>query len=240
VETILEIQNLSLSFGPKTVFQKLSLKVYPHDGYGVWGPSGGGKSVLLKVIAGLTPFAEGSVRVEGVDLRSASEKTRRHLRTRIGLVFQEGALISNMSVYDNIALPLRYHTGLNEEEVRRRVDTLMAFLEIEREFDRAIPAQVGMGLKKRAAFARALILEPSLLLLDEPVLGLDEETTRRIFAVLKSYRERTGAALLFTTAKESRALSLANRIGFLENGKISFEGAPEKIGTEGKKDRQSS
>lgn len=240
MEPVLEIQNLSLALGSKIVFQDLNLRIYPRDAYGVWGASGGGKTALLKVITGLIPFEEGAVRIEGIDLRSASEKTRRHLRTRIGLVLQEGALISNMSVYDNIALPLRYHTALNEKEVQKRVDGLMAFLEIERDFDRAIPAQIGMGLKKRAAFARALILEPSLLLLDEPVLGLDEKSIRKIFKALEDYQARTGAALLFTTAHESLARLLVNRIGFLESGRISFEGSFESPRTEGGKKPESS
>ncbi len=229
MESTLEARNLSFSFGPKTILQGFNLEIFPRDAYAVWGTSGSGKSTLMKVIAGLTPLAGGSVRVEGVDLASASKKTLQEMRMRMGLVFQEGALISNMSIYDNIALPLRYHTQLSEGKVRDRVGEIMALLGIDRDLDRAIPAQISMGMRKRAAFARALVLKPSLLLLDEPAHGLEEETARRIVRVLNRYREETGAAILFTTGEEAWVLSLANRIGLLQGGRILLEGAPEEI-----------
>jgi len=229
MESRLEARNLSFSFGPKTIIQSINLELFPGDSYAVWGASGGGKSTLIRLLAGLIPVAGGSVRFEGVDLVSAPKKTLQDLRMRMGLVFQEGALISNMSVYDNIALPLRYHFRLNEEKVSDRVGEIMSLLGIERDWDQDIPAQISMGVRKRVAFARALILKPSLLLLDEPTHGLEEETARRIIQVLKRHQEETGAAILFTTGEESLALSLANRIGLLQSGRISLEGPPAEI-----------
>jgi len=225
----LEARSLSFSFGPKAIFQGLDLGIFPRDAYAVWGASGSGKSTLMRLLAGLIPLAGGRVRFEGIDLASASNKVLQDLRMRIGMVFQEGALISNMSVYDNIALPLRYHFRLGEGEVGERVGEIMALLEIDRDLDRAIPAQISMGMRRRVAFARALILKPSLLLLDEPVHGLEEGTARRIAQVLKAYQEETDAAILFTTGEESWALSVANRIGLLQDGRILREGPPEEI-----------
>jgi len=226
---ILEIRDLSLSVGPKAIFQDLNLGLFPGDVYAVLGHSGSGKSSLLKLAAGLVPFGKGRVLIAGVDLATAPKKILQNLRTRIGLLLEEGALISNMSLYDNIALPLRYHTTLDEGEVRRRVGAMMEQLAIDRETDRAIPAQVSTGIRKRAALARALILEPPLLLLDEPISGLKEESTRRIVRVLKGFQERAGAAILFTTGEAASALALAKRVGLLKQGRISLEQTPQEI-----------
>lgn len=226
---ILEIRNLSFSFGSKAIFEDLNLRLFPGDIYAILGPSGSGKSSLLKMAAGLVPFEKGRVMIDGVDLASASKKILQDLRTRIGLLLQEGALISNMSLYDNIALPLRYHTTLDEGEVGRRVGEIMDLLAIDRETDRAIPAQVSTGVRKRAALARALILEPPLLLLDEPISGLKEESSRRIVRILKGFQERSGAAILFTTGEPASALAFAKRVGLLEKGRISLEQTPQEF-----------
>jgi len=182
----------------------------------------------------------GSVRIAGIDLAAASRKTLRDLRLRLGVVFQEGALLNNMSIYDNIALPLRYHTNLPEREVGGRVEKVMGLFEIHRENDRAIPAQVSTGVRRRAAFARALILDPSLLFLDEPALGLENEDALRIVQILKRYREKNRATLFFTTSAGSPALLLANRLGILKNGRICWEGPPGEIEAQLAKERTSS
>ena len=229
MDSILEIQNLSFSIGLKPLFQGVDLRLRPSDSYAVYGPSGVGKSTLLKIIAGLLPGAGGSIRIEGVEVSSASQRAWRDLRTRLGLVSQEGALISNMSIYDNIALPLRYHTRVDEEEVAKRVGALMRILEIDRGADRALPALVSTGVRKLSAIARALILEPALLLLDEPTAGLEEAASRRVIQALKGYQERRGAALLFATLDGSLIGSLANRLGVLGKSGILFEGPPQEI-----------
>jgi len=229
MDPVLEIRNLSCSFGPKPVFQGVDLCLKPMDSYALWGPGGAGKSTLLKVVAGLIPGSGGTVRIQSVEVFSASQKTRQDLRTRLGLVFQEGALISNMSIYDNIALPLRYHTRAAEAEVEERVGGLMAFLGIDREADRALPALVPAGVRKLAAIARALILEPVLLLLDEPTAGLEESAGRRVVRALKEYQEKSRAALLFATLDPALAVSLANRLGVLGKTGIRIEGPPREI-----------
>jgi phospholipid/cholesterol/gamma-HCH transport system ATP-binding protein len=145
------------------------------------------------------------------------------------LVSQEGALISNMSIYDNIALPLRYHTRVGEEEVAKRIGALMTTLGIDREADRVIPALAPTGVRKLAAIARALILEPSLLLLDEPTAGLEETAGRRVIQTLKAYQKKRGAALLLATLDAALAGSLANRLGLLRKSGIVLEGPPSEI-----------
>jgi phospholipid/cholesterol/gamma-HCH transport system ATP-binding protein len=228
MDCILEIRNVSFSFGPEPLFQGVDLRLMPLDAYALWGPGGAGKSTLLKIIAGLVPGAGGTIRIQGTDASSASQREWQVLRTRLGLVFQEGALISNLSVYDNIALPLRYHTRAGEGEVGERVGALMSLLGIDRGADRALPAMVPTGLRKLAAIARALILEPVLLLLDEPAAGLEEAAGRRVVQALGEYREKRRAALLFTTLNADWAVSLGNRLGVFGKAGILCEGAPRE------------
>lgn len=229
MDSVLEIQNLSFSFGPKLLFQGLDLRLAPGESYALWGPGGSGKSTLLRIVAGLLPAAGGSLRVLDTEIFSASQRVLQNLRARLGLVFQEGALISNMSIFDNIALPLRYHTGAGEAEVARRVGGLMATLGLDREADRSLPALATARVRKLAAIARALILEPALLLCDEPTAGLEEASASRVVETLKGYQEKSGAALLLATLDASLAASLANRLGILGKDGILGEGPPQEI-----------
>ena len=214
MDRILEVRNLSYAIGSKDLFRNLNLEIYAGDAYALWGPGGSGRSSLLRLVTGLLPLAEGSVRIDGIDLAAASRETLRGLRLRMGVVFQEGALLNNMSIYDNIALPLRYHTDLPEGEVGGRVGKIMDLFEIDRENERAIPAQVSTGVRKRAAFARALILNPPLLFLDEPALGLEKEAALQIVQILKGYRERHGATLFSQPARGLRPCSWPTASGF--------------------------
>ncbi len=193
------------------------------------GPSGSGKSMLLKLFSGLFPPSQGKVAIEGIDLATASKEDQRRIRRKMGFIFQDAALLSNMSIYDNIALPLRYHTRLTEAEVKARVDEKMARFEVDRQYDRSIPAQLSLGMRQRAALARALVLEPQLLFLDELGTGLGGEAEFLVFKVLKDYHRERGATLLMATAERHLAFALADRIGLLENGRLVAEGSTREI-----------
>jgi phospholipid/cholesterol/gamma-HCH transport system ATP-binding protein len=229
MDIVLEGSDLSLSLNEKTIFQGLNLRLLRGEIYGVVGASGRGKSVLLKLLNGLIFPQEGWVRVEGINLAEASKEELRVLRMKMAFVFQEAALISNMSILDNVALPLRYHTDLKESEVQGRIAEVMDLFEVDRQFDRSLPAQISLEMRKRVAFARALILKPSLLFLDEPTAGLEAEADRLIFKALKDYQEEMRASLLIATHESSTAFAMANRIGLLGNGRIMAQGTPEEM-----------
>ena len=231
MDMILEARDLSFSLDGKVIFQCLNFRLCRGEIYMVLGASGSGKSVLLKLLSGLLSPENGSIEVAGVNLLKASKEALQALRVKMGLVFQEAALISNMSIFDNVALPLRYHLGLSEPEVQARVSEKMALFEVDRKYDRSIPAQLSLGMRKRAALARALVLEPDLLFLDEPATGLGAEAERLISRVLKSYQEKIRASLLVVTSEWPSAFAIADRIGFLENGQIVAEGTVEEMGT---------
>jgi phospholipid/cholesterol/gamma-HCH transport system ATP-binding protein len=229
MDLVLEIRDLFFAFDGRVIFQGLNFGLRRGEIYVVIGASGSGKSVLLKLCSGLLAPETGSVEIERVDLATASKEALQALRVKMGLVFQDAALISNMSIFDNVALPLRYHTGLREPEVQARASEKMDLFELDRKYDRSIPAQLSLGMRKRAALARALVLEPELLYLDEPATGLGAEADRLIARALKSYQQRARASVLLVTSEWPLAIPLADRIGFLDSGRIVAEGAAQEM-----------
>jgi phospholipid/cholesterol/gamma-HCH transport system ATP-binding protein len=162
-------------------------------------------------------------------LATASKEALQGLRAKMGFVFQDAALISNMSIFDNVALPLWYHTRLGEPEVQTRVSEKMALFEVDRRYDRSIPAQISLGLRKRAALARALVLEPELLFLDEPALGLGVEAKNLIPRILSSYPDTNRATILMGTSEWPSGTPVGSRIGLLDGGRIVAEGTAQEV-----------
>lgn len=239
MDIVLEARDISFRFDRREIFQGLDFRLRRGEIYVVLGASGSGKSVLLKILSGLRAPERGSVEIEGIDLYAASQETLHALRAKMGFVFQEAALISNMSIYDNVALPLRYHTRLGEAEVQARVSEKMTLFEVDRKYDRSIPALLSLEMRKRAALARALVLDPALLLLDEPATGLSTEADRLITRVLKDYQQKGRATILVVTSEWPSAFTIAHRIGFLENGRIAAEGPAQEMEAEFRKRIQS-
>jgi len=239
MDIVLEARDIFFRFDRREIFQGLNFRLWRGEIYVVLGASGSGKSVLLKILSGLRAPEKGSVEIEGIDLSTASRETLNALRARMGFVFQDAALISNMSIYDNVALPLRYHTRLGEAEVQARVSEKMMLFEVDRKFDHSLPALLSLEMRKKAALARALVLDPTLLFLDEPATGLSTEADRLITRVLKDYQHKGGATILVVTSEWPSAFPIAQRIGFLENGRIVAEGPAREMEAKFKKKIQS-
>lgn len=232
MDIILEARDLFFGLEGREVFQGLNLRLRRGEIYIILGASGSGKSVLLKLLSGLLSPVKGSVEIEGIDLKTASKEALEALRVKMGFVFQDAALISNMSIFDNVALPLRYHSRLRETEVQARVSEKMALFEVDRRYDRSIPAQVSLGMRKRAALARALVLEPELLFLDEPAVGLGLEAKNLIARILSGYQERSRSTILMGTSEWPSGVPIAYRIGLLDSGRIMVEGPAQEMQAE--------
>jgi len=229
MDIVLEARDLAFRMDGREVFQDLNFRLRRGEIYVLLGASGSGKSILLKLLGGLLTPEKGKVEIEGIDLAVASREALEAIWVKMGFVFQDAALISNMSIFDNVALPLRYHTDLPEPEVKAHVSEKMDLCEVDRRYDRSIPAQLSLGMRKRAALSRALVLEPELLFLDEPATGLGAEGESLIARILKIYQGRERTTVLIATGEWLSVFSNADRVGFLDHGHIVAEGTPSEM-----------
>lgn len=192
------------------------------------GPSRSGKSLVIEICAGLIAPDAGTVLVLGRDLASATDEEWVDLRVRIGTVLQQPGLLSNMTLFNNVALPLRYHRDLQEATVETRVMAQLEALGLASLRDR-FPAQLKQGEIRCAAIARALILEPELLLLDDPAAGLDAEMVRRLARYLIGCRQSRSLTIISTMRTFSPLLEAVDRVAFLREGRIEVMGAPRDL-----------
>jgi ABC-type sulfate/molybdate transport systems ATPase subunit len=200
------------------------------------GPTRAGKSLLLEMCAGLVEPEAGRVRVLGRDLAGIREADWPDLRVRVGTVLERPGLLSNMTVFNNVALPLRYHQGaLGEQAIEARVMERLEALGIAALRSR-FPAQLGQGEIRCAAIARALILGPALLLLDDPTGGLDADMTKRLADQLSEYRQANGVSILATLRTYSGLLDTVDRVVYLRDGRIEGEGRPSELLVRGRSD----
>jgi phospholipid/cholesterol/gamma-HCH transport system ATP-binding protein len=224
VETpAVELLHITKSFGDRRVLDDVNLSVARGCSLCILGRSGTGKSVTLKHIIGLVSPDEGRVLVEGGEITSMTRAALSHARRRIGFLFQNAALFDSISVGENVAFPLRRHTDLADAEIRDRARTLLGMVGLGREYD-AMPADLSGGMRKRAGLARALALDPPILLADEPSAGLDPVTSAEIDALLVDLRRRSNTTLIVVTHNIPSARALGDRFAFLDEGHVIAEG----------------
>ncbi|GAB4335195.1 MAG: ABC transporter ATP-binding protein [Desulfobulbaceae bacterium] len=192
------------------------------------GGSGQGKSVTLKLILGLMTADSGRVLVAGQDVGRLRRRELRRLRTRFGVLFQGAALFDSLTVFENVALPLRERLRLGEQEVRERVMTTLEQLELVGHEEK-YPAQLSGGMRKRVGLARALQLDPEIVLFDEPTTGLDPIMTNEIYNLFSRTQERIGFTSIIVSHDIPRIFELADRIVLLNRGEIDVFSSPEDI-----------
>lgn len=222
-----QLNDVHLTRGDRQVFRGLSCD-FPRGKISVvLGGSGSGKSTLLRVIGGLTRPNSGSVRVAGQEITGLSDRELFRMRDRLGMLFQGGALLDSLTIFENVALPLREHSKLSEEdiaaEVRRRLDAV-GLPDIES----LLPGQLSGGMNRRAALARALVTDPEIVLVDEPFSGLDPINVRRIENVLVDLNRRLGLTMIVTSHHLASALRMAFQLVFLVDGGAVL-GAPNEL-----------
>jgi len=218
------VEELSKSFGKTEVLKKVSFNVEPGEIFVLMGPSGSGKSVLLKHVVGLEIPTSGKVTVDGLD--ATSEKTRQQVR--MALVFQAGALFNSMSVYDNLALYLREHRLANEAGIRDKVMRALQILSLEGAVKK-FPSELSGGMKKRVAIARALVMEPQLMMYDEPTSELDPVMGATISEIIATLKEQYHVTTIVVSHDRELALNIADRVGILMGGELIFIGPPSEL-----------
>jgi phospholipid/cholesterol/gamma-HCH transport system ATP-binding protein len=218
------VEDLCKSFGPLEVLKHVSFSVEPGEIFVLMGPSGSGKSVLLKHIVGLELPTSGRVTVDGKD--AAAETTRQQIR--MALVFQAGALFNSMSVYDNLALYPREHQVADEAGIKEKVMRALQILSLEGTAPK-FPSELSGGMKKRVAIARALVMEPQLMLYDEPTSELDPVMSATIAEIIATLKEQYHVTTIVVSHDRDLALNIADRIGILMGGKLLFLGKPAEL-----------
>lgn len=218
------ISNLTKKFGSATVLRDVSLEVKPGEIFCIMGPSGSGKSVLVKHIAGLEKPTEGEVHIGDYDASDPATREKVHL----ALVFQAGALFNSLTVYDNLALYLREHHLCNEKGILDRVMRTLSILSLEKAVKK-FPSELSGGMKKRVAIARALVMVPQLLIYDEPTSELDPVMSATISEIIGTLREQMAVTSIVVTHDRDLALNIADRLAVLIDGRIRAIGTPAEF-----------
>jgi phospholipid/cholesterol/gamma-HCH transport system ATP-binding protein len=224
----IEFVSVSKSFGSRAVLRDVSFSVAAGSTFVLLGRSGTGKSVTLKLICGLLKADSGSVIVDGEDITKLQSSELASARRRIGFVFQSAALFDSMSVGENVAFPLRRRARKAGAEIREQAHGILETLGLGKEYD-SMPGDLSGGMRKRAGLARALAVEPSLLLVDEPSAGLDPITSTEIDDLLIDIKTNRHATLVVVTHNIESARRIADRMAFLDNGHLLAEGTVEEL-----------
>ena len=227
-EPMIKIRQLKIAFGDKLVLNDLDLDVYEGETLAVIGPSGTGKSTVIKVLTGLLPPTSGRVVIDGQETSGYSEEEWDGLRRRMGVVFQYSALFDFLSVGENVAFGLRRYFKLSEEEIQERVAQLLDLVGMP-DTQKMLPSELSGGMKKRVALSRALAMEPRIVLYDEPTSGLDPVMTMTISRLIRKTQEQLGLTSVLVTHDMESAFFAADRIAMLDKGKIVQIGTPDEI-----------
>jgi len=225
---MLSVRQLQKSLNRTPVLKGVDLEVGDGEQVVVIGRSGGGKSVLLRHLIGLLQPDSGEVFYKGVNLSSLGEEELNPYRREIGMLFQNGALFDSLSVEDNLSFPLRERGGFTPGEIRQRVDEALDIVDLPKQ-NKKLPAELSGGMRKRVALARAVIGRPALMLYDEPTTGLDPIVANSINKLILRLGQRLKMASIVVTHDMTSAFMIADRVCFLYDGKIRFQGTPEEV-----------
>jgi phospholipid/cholesterol/gamma-HCH transport system ATP-binding protein len=220
---IVEVRNVTAGYGERTVLDNVSMTVLPSEIRVILGPSGCGKTTLLKTIVGLLTPVRGSVRLFGRELGDLDSQETMETLGRAGILFQNGALLGSLTVAENVALPLEMHTNLSPALVREIVELKLSQVGLAHAAA-LLPEELSGGMRKRAALARALVLDPPLLFCDEPSAGLDPVTAAGLDDLLLTLRSALSITILVVTHEIASIRKIADNIVFLDRGMVVYEG----------------
>ena len=225
---MIQIVDLHKSFADVAVLKGISCEVNQGEILALIGGSGHGKSVILKHIVGLLRPDRGQVLVDGLDVTTFGREDLEQMRSRMGFLFQGGALFSSLTVYDNVAFPLREKTKLSEEDIRERVMGVLEQVELKGAEDK-YPAQISGGMIKRTALARCLVRNPEIMFFDEPTTGLDPVIAHTILDLIQSLHRNLGFTGIIVSHELSRVFQIVQRVAMLHEGVVIATGTPEEI-----------
>lgn len=225
---IIQLINVKKTFGPHKILCGVNLSVPEGKTTVIVGGSGQGKSVIIKHILGLVQPDSGSILINGKDINRLKKKELREIRSHFGVLFQNAALFDSMTVFDNVALPLRERTRFTETEIRDIVNEKLSMMDVAGSNEK-YPAQLSGGMKKRVGLARALVLNPKIVFFDEPTTGLDVAKSNEIYRVFFRSHAKLGYTAVIVSHDVPKILKLADYVALLHNGVIQDMLTPEKF-----------
>ncbi len=225
---MIELQDITLRYGNREVLNKVSLTIEDNKIKAVLGPSGVGKSTILKLILGLIKPNSGRILIDGVDIAPMKEIQLYPIRRKMGIVFQGNALFDSMTISENLGFFLRENLTLSEKETERKVHEQIVFAGLEG-YEDALPENLSGGMKKRVAIGRALIFNPRMILFDEPTAGLDPVSSKKILSLIRTLRHKNNLGAVIVTHIIDDVLQVADNVAVLYKGEIIFDDETEKL-----------
>jgi phospholipid/cholesterol/gamma-HCH transport system ATP-binding protein len=228
ISALIEVQNLSFKRGERIIYDNVSLKIRRGQITAIMGPSGTGKTTLLRLIGGQLRPDQGAVLLDGHDIAQMSRSDLFAARARMGMLFQSGALFTDMSVYENVAFPIRAHTQLPEHLISEMVSLKLESVGL-RGTEKLMPSELSGGMNRRVALARAIALDPDLIMYDEPFAGQDPIVMGVLTRLIRSLREALDLTTIIVSHDVAETLSIADYIYIVAEGKIQGEGTPQQL-----------
>lgn len=224
----IRVRGLRKRFGDQQVLDGLDLEVLPGEVMVLLGRSGGGKSVFLKHVLGLVRADEGTVEIDGIDVTGLNERRMAVHRRKLGILFQDGALFDSMTVFENVAFPLREGGLRDPKEIGRRVREALEVVELAEHRDK-MPVNLSGGMRKRVALARAIVPRPACVLYDEPTAGLDPVVADVINHLIRRLQRRFGLTSVVVTHDMASVWHVADRVAYIREGRVFFQGSPAEL-----------
>ena len=229
-ENLIEVRDLKFSRGHRRIFDGLSLNIRRGEVAALMGPSGTGKTTLLRLITRQLIPEQGAIYIEGVDIATLSQAELYLLRQRFGMLFQNGALLTDLSVFENVAFPLREHTKLSNRLIRHIVLTKLHAVGLRGAAD-MMPAELSGGMARRVALARAMVMDPDILIYDEPFVGLDPISLGVIVRLVRRMNDALGITSIIVSHDVEEVATVADRSFLLSDGKVAASGSPDELRT---------
>ena len=227
MSVVINLKNIEMSFGEEMILQKVNLKIAKGQSFVIIGPSGGGKSVLLKLMSGILQPTSGEVLIEGLDLQKLKQKQLDKLMQKMGMLFQKNALFDSMTVGENIGFPLKEVQLKSDQESEKIITEFLDSVGIP-QAKNLFPDEISGGMQKRLGIARALALNPDIILYDDPTAGLDPITSRMIIELILRLKKENNSTIVTITNDMARAFQLADFIGFVVDKKLIITGTVEE------------
>ncbi|MEE9441709.1 MAG: ATP-binding cassette domain-containing protein [candidate division Zixibacteria bacterium] len=228
---MIRLENVNFGYNSKQVLNDVSFHIKPGESRIIMGPSGGGKSTLLRLILGLDCPWSGKVYIDGEDICGQPLSKLQEIRKRIGMVFQDGALFDSMTIGENVGFYLFEHTKMDEAEIEKKAREILTFVDLDAdEIIDKLPEELSGGMRRRVALARALLsTQPRIMLFDEPTTGLDPQATQNVLNQIRKLQEEENIAVIIVTHQIADALKLADKFVIIQKGKVVFDGGLEEM-----------